>query len=225
MLKIMRELIERLELLSEIADTDDQGLGGKKFEKTLIKAFKLIGLKFVVNAASGPGWDIHTTGEKWLKLISEKDVNIKVYGTKWMLSSSELYKVLPWEKLPENFDKTKYERKIRRIFSKKGVSQIYFLKPKNKEIQEKIIKRTNDKDVKELEKIIIKKNFRFEKLGKSFGVKILDNGERVTSVAILKDGKVFMRSEKPRKLGGVMTVTFRTPTPKISKITRPVARI
>ena len=221
----MRELIERLEFLAEIKDTDDQGFGGKQFEKTLIKAFKLIGLKFVVNAVSGPGWDIHTTGEKWLRLISEKNVNIKVYGTKWMFSSSELYKILPWEKLPEDFDKAKYEKKIRRVFSKKGVSQIYFLKPKNKEIQERIINATNEKDVAELEKIIVKKNFRFEKIGQNYNINILDNGERITSIAIVKDGKVFMRSEKPRQLGGVMTVTFRSPTPKISKTTRPVARI
>lgn len=34
-----------------------------------------------------------------------------------------------------------------------------------------------------------------------------------------------MRSEKPRRLGGSITVTFRSPTAKISKKKRPVARI
>ena len=37
-------------------------------------------------------------------------------------------------------------------------------------------------------------------------------GGRVSSVAIDSGGKVFMRSERPRELGGTMVVTFRTPS-------------
>ena len=220
----MRRLIEQH--LFEIKDTEDQGLGGKQFEQTLVKAFRLVGMKLKANVASGPGWDIHTMGDDWLKMISDKNVNIKVYGTKWMLSSAELYKILPWDDdLTDDFDREKAEKKIRKIFSQKGVSQIYFLKPKSKDVQERIIAATAEEDVDELKKLLIKKNFLFEKLGRGYGVRILDNGKRVTSIAITKGGKVFMRSEKPRQLGGSMTVTFKTPTPKISKTARSVARL
>lgn len=222
MIFIMRKLLEELE--ERIADIEDSGLGGKQFEKTFVKALRIIGMEFDANIVSGPGWDIHTRGDKWLRLISDKNVNIKVSGTKWMFSSSEIAKYLPWDKLPDNYDTTKYEKKIRRIFVQKGISQIYFLKPKTLDIQNKIIDATQKKDIEVLNKLIVKKNFRIEKLGRNYDVKILDNGKRITSIAIIKNGKVFMRSEKPRSLGGNVTVTFRTPTPKLSKIVRPVAR-
>lgn len=221
----MREIIERIlggYYLNEVKDIEDPGLSGKKFERYFVKALRLIGLKFKENIATGPGWDIHPTGGDWSKLITNKKVNIKVYGTKWMLSSSELYKMLPWDKLPKDFDREKYVKKIKSVFSKKGVSQIYFLKAKNKNIQEKIIEGVKAKDVEKVKKLLVKKNFIYEKLGRSYDVKILDNGERVTSVAVLRKGKVFMRSEKPRKMGGVTTVTFRMPTPKISKVIRKI---
>jgi hypothetical protein len=218
----MRELLDRLE--EKIADIEDSGLGGKYFEKIFVKALNLIGMEFVANIASGPGWDIHTRGDKWLKLISDKDVNIKVCGTKWMLSSSELAKFLPWEKLPDDYDSLKYEKKIRRIFAQKKVSQIYFLKPKTLDIQNQIIMATENEDIDILHKLVVKKNFRIEKLGRGYEIKILDNGKRITSVAIIKDGKVFMRSEKPRSIGGTNTVAFRSPTPKISKISRPITK-
>lgn len=218
----IESLIDRLEQLTEIKDIEDAGLGGKEFEKIFVKALRLVDMKFQSNIASGPGWDIRPMGDNWVKLISDKDVNIKVHGTKWMLSSSEIYRALPWDNLPDDFDRDKAEKKVRKILNSKGVAQIYFLKPKSKDIQKEIVSATQAEDIDAIKKLLVKKNFLFEKLGKGYGVRILDNGERVTSVAILKDGKVFMRSEKPRKLGGAVTVTFRAPTPKISKIDRKV---
>lgn len=220
----MRDLLERIELLNEIADIEDSGLGGKQFERIFVKALRLIGMDFTENAASGPGWDIHTRGDKWLRLISDKDVNIKVAGTKWLFASSELAKVLPWDKLPDNYDSAKVEKKVRKVFAQKGVTQIYFLKPKSTDIQDRIVKATREKDVEELNKLVVKKNFKIEKLGRGYEVNVLDNGERITSVSIIKDGKVFMRSERPRQTGRSATVAFRSPTPSISKKQRAVAR-
>ncbi len=206
--------------LTEIKDIEDSGLRGKQFEKFFIKALKLCGLDFRENIASGPGWDIQTIGDGWVKLISSQDVNIKVHGTKWMLSASELYKGVPWDKLPDNYDSEKIVKKVRSVFNKKGVPQIYFLKPMDMGIQQKIIDATREEDTQALKKLLVKKNFKFERLGKGYGVRVLDNGERVTSIAITKGGKVFMRSEKPRKIGGSMTIAFRAPTPKLSKTIR-----
>jgi hypothetical protein len=220
----VRDLLERLETLGEIADTDDQGFGGKSFEKTFVKALRLAGLKFDANVESGPGWDIHTIGSEWLKLISDKDVNIKVAGTKWMVSSSEIAKVVPWDSLPTDYDRKAMEAKVRQIINSKGLPQIYFLKPKSEEIQGKIVDATNAKDVDHIKKLLVKKNFRYEKLGRNFDVKILDNGERVTSVVIMKGNKAFMRSERPRTTGRSATVAFRSRTPVISKKERAVAK-
>lgn len=202
----------------------DSGFEGKTFEKVMVDGLKMIGLDFEENIANGPGWDIKTKGSGWNRLIDNSDVNIKVTGTKWMVSMVDLYKLLPWDKLPENYDKTKYEAKVKRLFNKNGFPDIVFLKPKSKDIQSKIIDAVRNKDKEELEKLFVKKNFYSEKLGKGYDVRVLDNGERVTSVAVDKGGKVFMRSEKPRKLGGGYTVTFRTPTAKLGKQERNVKK-
>ena len=168
-------------------------------------------------------WDIKTIGTGWQRIITDKQVNIKVAGTKWMFGTSELYKLLPWDKLPDNFNADKAAAKVKRLLNKKGLSQIVYLKPKDKSIQTNIISAVDQKDVDKLEKLLVKKNFYIEKLGKSYKVRVLANKERVTSVAIDKGGKVFMRSEKPRSMQGTMMVTFRTPTVKLGKaVQKPV---
>ncbi|MFW6272692.1 MAG: hypothetical protein ACOC2U_02795 [bacterium] len=203
--------------LEKIRDIEDSGASGKNFEKYFVNAAKLLGLEFEENIANGPGYDIKTKGAEWKRLLSDTEVNIKVYGTKWLFSSTELAKYLPWDELPEDYKKEKYEKRVRKVLNDKGITQIIFLKPKNKNIQKQIMNAVDNKDIDKLNKLFVKQNFMFEKLGRFYDVRILDNGERVTSIAIDKKGKVFMRSEKPRKLGNTMTVTFRAPSVKISK--------
>lgn len=202
--------------LEEVKDID-AGKKGKTFEKVFIKGLKLVGLDFIENAVTGPGWDIKTKGKDWHRLIADSDVNIKIFGTKWMISMSELYTLLPWDELPENFNKTIYEKKIKRLFNKKGINNIVFLKPKNEKVQKDIINAVNDKSIEILKKLLIKENFLYDKLGKNYEVRILTNKNKVTSIAIDKNNKVFMRSEAPRKIGGSTTITFRTPTVKLTK--------
>jgi hypothetical protein len=209
-------------LNEEIIDAEDWGSVGKKFEDTFSAACKLVGLKFQKNTKTGKSWDIHPTGDGWERLYSEKDVNIKVAGTKWMFGSSDLTKILPWENKPEDFDVEKAAKKVKRVVNKLGIPDVVFLKPKDKDIQQKITDAVRAKDIEALDKLMVKKNFNAEKLGRGYTVRVLTNNERVTSIAIDKGGKVFMRSEKPRKIGGSMMVTFRTPTAKIGKIDRKV---
>jgi len=206
--------------LNEAEDIVDTGKKGKEFETKLIKALEMVGLDFEVNHYAGKMWDILPKGDGWLRLVSDKEVNIKVAGTKWMFASTELYKMLPWEKLPDKWDVDKATKKVRNFLNKKGIAQTVYLKPKDKTIQMAIIDAVDKKDKEKLDTLMVKKNFYIEKLGQGYGVRILTNGERVTSIAIDKDGKVFMRSEKPRKMKGSTVVTFRTPTAKLGKIER-----
>ena len=204
-------------LQEKITDTEDTGSPGKKFEAIFSKALELVGLEFIANTKTGPGWDIKPQGEGWNRLISDKNVNIKVAGTKWMFSASELYSMLPWDGFKGEFNKEKAAAKVKRFLNKRGISDIVFLKPNNKEIEQKIIAGVAAKDTEALEKLLTKKNFYAEKLGRTYDVRILTNSERVTSIALDRKGKVFMRSEKPRNLGGTVTVTFRSPSPKLGK--------
>lgn len=201
----------------KVVDAEDWGARGKKWEKTFMKACDLAGLKYQKNQVTGRLWDFHPVGKKWEKLLSDKDVNIKVYGTKWMFASSELYKELPWKELPEDFNEMKAVMKVKRILNKIGFNRVVFLKPKNKDVQSKIVQAVRNDDTFECERLLVKKNFLAKKIG-NYSVRILTNQERVTSIVIDIGGKVFMRSEKPRPMGSgkTMMVTFRTPTPKIS---------
>lgn len=214
-------------LKEEEIDSEDWGAAGKKFESIFIKACKLIGLDLEENRYAGRLWDIHAKGNKWKKILSNKDINIKVYGTKWMFGSSELYKILPWDGFNgKEFDESKAISKVKRILNKLGFNKTVFLKPKNKDIQNKIIQLVKEKNIEELDKIMVSKNFLVNKIN-NYDVRILKNSEKITSIVVDYQGKVFMRSEKPRVMGagkGSMMVTFRTPTSKISKIEKEVKK-
>jgi hypothetical protein len=197
---------------------DDWGSVGKKFEAKMVRALQLAGLDFEENRYAGSGWDIKPKGTGWVNKLSGKEVNIKQAKTKWMFGSSELYKMLPWDGFKGDFDVDKAAKKVKRFIKKKGLDKIVYLKPNSPEIQTKIkdIADNNDKE-KEAKEVLNKKNFYIEKLSGAWNVRVLtrsdDNGGgRVSSIAIDSGGKVFMRSEKPRTLGGTMMVTFRTPT-------------
>jgi len=223
LIKEEEELLSDLEISEKVTpakDTSDFGKMGRKFESVFSEACKIVGLDFHRNGFKGRIWDIHPVGKGWEKILSDENVNIKTGGTKWMFSSSELYQMLPWEKKPKSFDEKKAATQVKRLLNKLGVAETVFLKPKNGKIQSQITEAVRDGNIKKLEELMVKKNFYAEKLGKGYGVRVLTNEERVTSIAIDKGGKVFMRSEKPRAIGagkGTVTVTFRTPTKKIGQ--------
>jgi len=203
---------------------DDWGKVGKKFETKMVRALHAVGLDFEENRYAGSGWDIKPKGSGWNSKLSGKEVNIKQAKTKWMFGSSELYKMLPWDGFKGKFDTEKAAMKVKQFLKKKGLDKIVYLKPNSPDIQSKIRDIADDISVinkddkkKEAKEILSKKNFYIEKLGGSWSVRVLTRDEdggggRVSSIAIDSGGKVFMRSEKPRTLGGTMMVTFRTPT-------------
>lgn len=199
---------------------EDWGKVGKRFEAKMVRALQVAGLDFEENRYAGSGWDIKPKGKGWTGKLSGKEVNIKQARTKWMFGSSELYKMLPWDGFKGKFDINKAAKKVKQFLKKKGLDKIVYLKPNSPDIQSKIrdiADANKDDKEKESKEVLSKKNFYIEKLGGSWSVRVLtrsDNngGGRVSSIAIDSGGKVFMRSEKPRTLGGTMMVTFRTPS-------------
>lgn len=220
-----KEYIEDLEDLDIIdgeldeKTIEDWGKVGKKFEAKMVRALQVAGLDFEENRYAGSGWDIKPKGKGWTGKLSGKEVNIKQARTKWMFGSSELYKMLPWDGFKGKFDKEKAAKKVKQFLKKKGLDKIVYLKPNSPDVQSKIkdIADANKDKEKESKEVLSKKNFYIEKLGGSWSVRVLtrdgsNGGGRVSSIAIDSGGKVFMRSEKPRTLGGTMMVTFRTPS-------------
>lgn len=214
-------MIKMIDLLNKLFE--DTGSSGKEFEKKFIQALQMVGLDFDINKNSGALWDIHPKGDNWNRLIDEKDVNIKVARTKWMFGSSELSTIIPWDE-PVNLDNMKfYTDEIKKFFKKKGVQNNYFLKPKDDSIQNSIIRAVDNNDVEMIEKLLVRPNFFIERLGNSYDIRINNKDNYITSIIIIKDGKVFARSERPRSLGGSKGfVAFKTPTEKLSNKSRPV---
>lgn len=218
------EIMRLLKYINEaLKDTDDFGATGRKFEAAFIDALKAIDVEHKENRYAGAGWDIKSIGPKWVQLLFDKEINIKIFSAKWMFGSTELATMLPWSEPDPKFDKDKMEMRVKRYLNKKGLSDITFLKPKTAEIQSEIIKAVKKQDIEALEKVMVKKNFQFEKLGRNYDVRILQkkNGT-VSSIAIDKGGKVFMRGEKPRQMGGSMLVAFKAPTNKLSKVDKKI---
>jgi len=196
---------------------EDWGKNGKKFETKMVKAIDAAGLDVETNRYAGRGWDIKPKGKDWTAKLSGKDVNIKQAKTKWMFGSTELAKMLPWDGFKGEFDVEAAEKKVKKFIQKMGLHKVVYLKPNTPEIQAKINDIANDdKETKAKEnkakEVLSKKNFYIEKLAPGWSVRVLTRDNRVSSIAIDSGGKVFMRSEKPRMMGGSMTVAFRTPS-------------
>ena len=209
----------------KLKDTDDFGATGRKFEAAFIDALKAIDVEHKANNYAGAGWDIKSIGPEWVQLLFDKEINIKIFSAKWMFGSTDLATMLPWSEPDEKFDKEKMQMKVKRYLNKKGLSDITFLKPRTAEIQSTIIKAVKSKDIEALKEVMVKKNFQFEKLGRTYDVRLLQKKDgTVSSVAIDKGGKVFMRGEKPRKMGGSMLVAFKAPSKKLSKTDKTIIK-
>jgi len=218
-----KEYLEDFEDL-DIIDIDldektvDAGAGGKKFETVMIKALQAAGLNLDINNYAGKVWDIKPKGSGWNKHLSGNEINIKQSRTKWMFGSSELYNMLPWDGFKGKFDVEKAAKKVKNFLKKRGIDKVIYLKPASPETQDKIRNVADNEDPKKAKEVLSTKDFYAEKLEGGFAVRVLTDprdakeGGRVSSIAIDSGGKVFMRSEKPRKISGATMVTFRTPT-------------
>lgn len=211
-MRLLNYLIEQDEI-----NFPDSGAKGKVFEKIFTRALEIAGLDHEKNTQTGRVWDIKPKGSGWDNFLSNKNINIKTASAVWMFGSKELGNILPWDGFKE-FDENKAASKVKRFLNKLGINQVIYLKPKDQEIQKKLISAVKNKDKDELNNILINKNFFAETLGKNYSVRVLTKDDRVSSIAIDKGGKVFMRSERPRKIGGSSdVVTFRTPSTKIGR--------
>lgn len=207
---------------------EDTGATGKEFEAKFIEALQLVGLDYEENRASGALWDIQPKGEGWNKLIADKDVNIKVARTKWMFGSAELANIIPWDDASQMTNPDLYKKRIKRLLRSKGVQDTWFLKPKSDAVQSKIVQAVDNQDVETLKTLMVRNNFLMQRLGRNYDIRILKKrGENyITSIVFDKGGKVFMRSERPRQVGGSQSfIAFKAASPQISDKPRPVARV
>jgi len=198
-------------MLEKVTDIH-HGTEGLRFEDTLLRAFDMVGLSYDKNSAKGAGWDFRPKGAGWKPLIGEKDVNVKVSTAKWLFGTSDLVKALPWDGVPDDFDFDKAALNVKKILIRRGVHELYFLKPISKEIQNKIAEAVSNRDGEELVKLLVKRNFKLEHLGRGFDVSISQRDGRIGSIAIKKGGKIFARSERPRERKRGTQVAFRMPT-------------
>lgn len=212
----MYNVIRLLDILNEVIDT---GSIGKDFEKKFTEALRLVGLEFEENASTGEVWDIRPSGDGWVRLLDNNDINIKVANTKWMFGSSKFSSMLPWDDIDQD-DIEKGMRLIRRFINKKKINDVLYLKPKSIKIQNSIIAAVDNKNIEELEKILVNTNFYAEKLGRDYDVRILTKDNRVTSIVIDKNGKPFMRSERPRNINGTVFVGFKKDNAQYKNTTR-----
>jgi hypothetical protein len=205
--------------LARFIAEESHGAPGERFEDYFVRACRMAGLSLERNSSNGRLWDIRSYGDGWERIVSDEFINIKISTTKWMFSSAELYHMLPWESVPDDFDPVRAAAKVKR-FLNRTVAGVVFLKPASRRVERALVAAVDAEDRDAVEEVLVKKNFLVERLGKKYDVRVIVSDGRITSIAIDKGGKVFMRTEKPRKLGGSVTVTFRTPTPTFGKAGR-----
>ena len=68
---------------------------------------------------------------------------------------------------------------------------------------------------------MIKSNFYAEKLGNDYEIVIKTKENYITSITLVRNGKPFARSERPRSLGGSQGfVAFKAPSDKLGDVPR-----
>lgn len=209
----------------------DTGGSGKRFEGAFIKALSLLNMDFNINRATGSAWDIHPVGDGWHRLISDKDVNIKVYSARWLFSDRATYNAVRGavsryqsKEISKDEASSIAERAIRKTLSAKGLPKAIFLKPKDADIQQAIITAVDSKNRGRLEDLFSSKNFASKKLGPyTVDVKVNWNGADVedgssiekswqATANITIDGngqKEFGITGRVERAGGVYTFFFR----------------
>ncbi len=203
--------------LNEVVDV---GETGKNFERILLSCFDLLDMNYIKNKGKGRFFDIMPIGDNWIDLLVNKSINIKVSKGKWLFGSSEMGNFIPWNNTINKKEKEKLERKIRKFIKTNKINEIYFLRPKNTEIEKKITAAKKEKNLKKLNDLFENKNFHFDKLGNKFKVEITirENG-KIGYISIKKNDNLFMHSEFPRKMGGTKKyVGFRTTPSSIKKL-------
>lgn len=223
----MNSLIKKLLSCSDVKvllrEKFDVGKKGKDFEEVLLKAFEIIGLAYTKNTKTGALWDFIPEGSGWNKKFEDKKINIKITTGKFLFSDASLSKILPWNDIEgaKIVDLEKKARQIKKIIKLKGVSEVFYLKAKNSDIETEIKDLVDKVDVEKLKEILSSKNFKVSKLTKEFSVGITrfsKFGNAIGSITIRKGKTIFARSERPRLVGKVSTVFFNAERPKYSDI-------
>lgn len=190
------------DILLEDAEILDSGIEGKMFEDNMIRAFELLDLPHVVNSRGGQVWDFMPIGERWDRLITNKQVNVKVHHTIWMFGLQGLSQHIPWEH-GGDFDLHATKNLIHRFFRQKNIHDTWFMKPKDNVVQKKINQAVKDEDVDKLTELFKGKNFLFYTLGHRYTVDFTHSAdnETINSIKIYKQGfkNVFMRIRRPQK--------------------------
>lgn len=187
-------------LLNEDAEILDSGIEGKIFEDNMVRAFHLLDLPHTVNRRGGEVWDFMPIGDRWDKTISNKQVNIKVASTIWMFGLQGLSQHIPWEH-GGDFDLHATKNLVHKFFRQKNIHNTWFMKPKNKTIQNNINKAVKEEDIDTLTTIFKGNNFIVYTLGNRYTVDFTHSadGNVINSIKIYKQGfkNVFMRIRKP----------------------------
>lgn len=176
------------------------GKQGIIFEQAFKRACSLIKLDFSVDTVSvNCMWDIEPISENWNKLLQNKKVNIKQYGTRWLfsLSANKLDKVL-WGKEATEKERLVFLNIVKTVI-KKRLNNIIWLSPKTEDVQKQIITNQNKKNKKALVEIFSNDNYEmvtsdninidFQKVKE--GQPFIPN-----SIVLKKGGKVIARGER-----------------------------
>lgn len=207
----------------------DSGATGKAFEAAFLKGLDLLKWSYRENRATGALWDLLPQGKGWHKLIKDRDVNLKVYSTRWLFSDSQTYKaaeraarmVRSGKLTPEQAD-DRVRRKLRSMLAKKGAAKTAFLKPRDAEVQAGIVRAVRDRDLDTLRELLQSRYWASKRFGR-YKVEVeIDwtdpewaDGARLRIDGGTK-GKKMGATGRVRSLGGVLTFAFRdrSGTPK-----------
>ena len=215
---LVHVLAEQVDLQDTDDDTTSFGQHGLAFEEAFLKAADMLNLQYE-HSVGRKMIDLRTKGNGWARIIGGRDVNIKVFRTRWLFQSRRLAKILPWTPAQWDLAVAKHgdaeavldyvSDRVKRSLVRRKLMTIMWTRPKTTQVEHDLIAAVQDEDVEAVKKLMVRKNFESFKFA-DFNVRARESRGSLGSVALLRNGRVIARTEYRARQGRAPYVVFKT---------------
>ena len=165
----LKELgVDRASMTEAISEPSDSGGYGKSLELNFARALELAGLEYVPNGLQGKAgalWDFRPKGLGWKGLPDDAPVNLKASSARTLFTSTDFWKKV-FQRDFSKMDDEKVNRIIKQHLGRIGFAEVWWLKPKSKDVGKQLEQAVEEKDSAKARDVLQEQNWSYHKLGK-----------------------------------------------------------
>lgn len=206
-----------------VVDTEDFGARGKALERAFARCLKLANMSFEENGLMGRNatlWDFRPKGLKWKGLPDGAYVNLKATASRNLFTSTRFWKKVFIDGAKD--DDATLIKKVQRELRAMKFHNIWWLKPRTKEVENVVIKAAQANSVTAAKAVLEEKNWAYYRTGR-YTVSIERERGKVTSIKLKKGDKNWVQIRvRVNKNAGNTAGSARTTSGKAMPPFKPV---